>query len=116
LFQIPDLASTDFYKALFKTFHQNLEWLAFVVVLLLPLSLSSLPFGVIFATIVAVVTIVDVVLVAPDAVALAAFVVILAVIATTVFAVAVTLVVDSCVPLPSEEDHCLPPPSGNVPS
>ena len=85
--------------------------------LLLPFLLSSLPFGVIVATVVAtVVAVATVVVVASDAVALAAFVVALAVVATTVFAVAVALVVDCCVPLLPEEDHRLPPPSGKVPS
>jgi hypothetical protein len=76
--------------------------------LLLPSLLSSSPFGVIAATITAVV------LVAPAAVTLAAFVVSLAVVATTIFAVEVALVVDCCVPSPLEEDNCLPSPSGKV--
>jgi hypothetical protein len=71
--------------------------------------LSSSPFGVIVATITAVV------LVAPATVALAAFVVTLAVVATTFFAVEVALVVDCCVPSPPEEDNRLPSPSGKVP-
>jgi hypothetical protein len=62
--------------------------------LLLPSLLSSSPFGIIVATIIAVV------LVAPATVALAAFVVALAVVATTFFAVEVALVVDCCVLLP----------------
>ncbi len=93
--------------------------------LLLPFLLSSLPLGVIVATVVPVATVVTVatvlavatiVVVAPDPIALTAFVVALAVVATTAFAVAVTLVVDCCVPSPPEEDHHLPPLLGKVPS
>jgi hypothetical protein len=73
-----------------------------VLFLLLSSLLSSSPFGVIFATVAVVVT---VVLVAPAAVALAAFIVALAVVATTFLAIDVSLVVDCCVLLPHEEDH-----------
>ncbi len=83
--------------------------IALLLFLLLPSSLSSLPFGVIIATITAVV------FVAPAAVALAAFVVALAVVATTFLTAEVALVVDCCVPFMPEEDHRLPFPSGKVP-
>ena len=76
-------------------------------------------FGVIVAAIAAVaaiVTVVAVVLVAPATVALAAFILTLAVVTTTFFTVDVGLMFDCCVPLPPEEDHHLPPPSGKVPS
>ena len=59
---------------------------------------------------------VTVVLVAPATVALAAFVIALAVVTTTFLAVDAGLIFDCCVPLPPEEDHRLPPPSGKVPS
>jgi len=55
-----------------------------------------------------------VVLVDPAPVALAAFFVALAVATTTFLAIDVGLIFDCCVPLPPEEDHCLPPPSGKV--
>ena len=57
-----------------------------------------------------------VVLVDPAPVTLAAFVVALAVIATTFLTVDAGIIFDCCVPLPPEEDHRLPPPSGKVPS
>jgi hypothetical protein len=69
------------------------------------------PFGVIVATIAAVVS---VILVAPAAVTFAAFVVALAVVAITFLTVDVTLVVDCCVLSPHKEDHHLPPPLGKV--
>ena len=46
--------------------------------------------------------------------ALAAFAIALAVVATTFLAIDVGLIFDCCVPLPPEEDHCLPPPSGKA--
>jgi len=46
-------------------------------------------------------------------VVLATFVIALAVVATTFLTIEVALVVDCCVPLPPEEDHRLPSPSGN---
>ena len=55
-----------------------------------------------------------VVLIAPAPVALAAFVATLAVVTTTFLTVDVGLIFDCCVPLPPEEDHRLPPPSGKV--
>ena len=79
-----------------------------------------LPFGLIVTTVVAVasvaavVAVVAVVLEAPTTVALAAFVVAQTVVATTFLAVDAVLVFDCCVPLPLEEDHRLPPPSGKV--
>jgi hypothetical protein len=78
--------------------------------------MSLLPFGVIVATLVAVATIAAVVLVAAANIALSTFVVALAVVTTTFLAVDVALVFDCCVPLPQEEDHHLPPPSGKAPS
>ena len=53
-----------------------------------------------------------VVLVAPAPLALAAFIVTLTVVITTFFAIDVGLMFDCCVPLPPEEDHHFPPPSG----
>jgi hypothetical protein len=87
--------------------------------LLLPSLLSSSPFGVIIAVVVAVAAVtalVAVILVAPATVALAAFDFALTVVATTFLAVDVALVFDCCVLLPPEEDHRLHPPSGKVPS
>ena len=68
--------------------------IALSLFLLLLSSFSSSPFGVIVATVAAVVT---VILIAPAAIALPAFVVAFAVIATTFLAVDVALVVDCCV-------------------
>ena len=56
------------------------------------------------------------VLIDPAPIALAAFFVALAVATTTFLAIDVGLIFNCCVPLPQEEDHCLPPPSGKVPS
>jgi hypothetical protein len=79
------------------------------------------PFGVIVAAVAAaavaaVAAVVAVALVAPATVALAAFVIALAVVTTTFLAVDAGLMFDCCVPLPPEEDHRLPPPSGKVPT
>ena len=57
-----------------------------------------------------------VVLVAPASVPLAAFIVALTVLATNFLAVDVDLIFDCCVPLPPEEDHCLPHPPGKFSS
>ena len=46
--------------------------------------------------------------------ALAAFAIALAVVATTFLAIDAGLIFDCCVPLPPEEDHCLPPTLGKV--
>jgi hypothetical protein len=64
------------------------------------------------AAVAALVALVALVLVAPTTVALAGFIVTLTVIATAFLAVDI-----GCyLPLPPEEDHRLPPPSGKVPS
>ena len=98
---------------------------ALLLFFLLPSLLSPLPFGVIVAAvaaiaavvaIVAVVAVITVILVSPAPVPLAAFIVAFTVIAITFLTVDVRLIFDCCVPLPPEEDHCLPPPSGKVPS
>ena len=85
--------------------------IALLLFLLLLSSLSLQSFGVIIAAVAAVAAII---LVAPATIALSAFDVALAVIATTFLAIEAALVFDCCVPLPLEEDHCLPPPSGKV--
>ena len=59
---------------------------------------------------------VAVVLLDPAPVALAAFVIALAVVFTTVLTIDAGLIFDCCVPSSPEEDHCLPPTSGKVPS
>jgi hypothetical protein len=82
----------------------------------MPFSLSLLPLGVIVAAVTAVAVVVAV-LVDPALVALAAFVIALAVDTTMFLTVGAGLLIfDCCVPSLPEEDHCLPPPSGKVPS
>ena len=83
----------------------------FVVVFAVAVFIALPSFGVIVAAVTAVSAIV---LVASATIALSAFDITVAVVATTFLAIEAALVFDCCVPLPLEEDHCLPPPSGKV--
>ena len=78
----------------------------FVVVFAVAVFIALPSFGVIVAAVTAVSAIV---LVASATIALSAFDITVAVVATTFLAIEAALVFDCCVPLPLEEDHCLPP-------